>query len=196
MLSYLALAGVVLGANLLPAFGPPTWAIMVFFRLQSHIPAVPLVLIGAVCATTGRVILALASRRLRHLLSEKRLANLAAAKELLAGSRRRATVGLALFIVSPLPSAQLFEAVGVMGIPLLPVTVVFFCGRLVSYSLYVAAATVARQSFGSALTQGFTSPLGIALQVVMLGAIVALVQIDWVKLLRRFGPSSDKASAG
>jgi hypothetical protein len=47
MLGYLALAGVVFGVNLLPAFGPPTWSGLVFFRLQSNVPAVPLVLIGA-----------------------------------------------------------------------------------------------------------------------------------------------------
>jgi hypothetical protein len=38
MLPYLALAGVVFGVNLLPAFGPPTWSLLVFFRLQSHSP--------------------------------------------------------------------------------------------------------------------------------------------------------------
>jgi hypothetical protein len=45
MLPYLALAGVVFGVNLLPAFGPPTRSVLVFFRVQSHIPAVPLVLL-------------------------------------------------------------------------------------------------------------------------------------------------------
>jgi len=189
MLAYLALAGVVLGSNLLPAFGPPTWAVMVFFRLQSQIPAVPLVLIGAVCATTGRVILALASRRFRHRLSAERLESLAAASELLTGTRGRSLLGLAFFIVSPLPSAQLFMAVGVLEIPLRPVATVFFFGRLATYSIYVAAATVAEHSFGSALTRGFTSPWGVALQVLMLGAVVALVQIDWVKVLRRQRPA-------
>ena len=187
MLSYLALAGVVLGANLLPAFGPPTWTIMVFFRLQSGIPAVPLVLIGAVFATLGRVILAFGSRRVRPRLSAERIENLEAARELLAGGRRRRLAGLALFVVSPLPSAQLFEAVGVMGIALAPVAAVFLVGRIVTYSLYVAAATAAQHSFGSALTHGFTSPWGIALQVAMLFGVVALVRVDWVKLLRRYG---------
>ena len=44
LLAYLALAGVVFGVNLLPAFGPPTWAVLVFFRLNSQLAAVPLVL--------------------------------------------------------------------------------------------------------------------------------------------------------
>src|SRR5438270_12149060 len=39
-MGYLALAGVVFGANLLPAFGPPTWAILVYFRLESDLAAI------------------------------------------------------------------------------------------------------------------------------------------------------------
>ncbi len=41
-MGYLVLAGVVFGVNLLPAFGPPTWAVLVFFRLQSDLAAIPL----------------------------------------------------------------------------------------------------------------------------------------------------------
>ncbi len=39
--SYLLVAGVVLGVNLLPAFGPPTWAVLVFFHLNMHLDVVP-----------------------------------------------------------------------------------------------------------------------------------------------------------
>lgn len=61
---YLAAAAVVLGVNLLPAFGPPTWAVAVFYRLTGHLAVVPLVLIGAVRAAAGRLLLAVAFRRL------------------------------------------------------------------------------------------------------------------------------------
>ena len=46
-LRLLAVAGVVLGINLLPAFGPPTWVALVFFRLHEHVALVPLVVVGA-----------------------------------------------------------------------------------------------------------------------------------------------------
>lgn len=46
-LAQLAVAvGVVFLVNLLPAFGPPTWAVLVFFSLDFDLPAVPLVLGG------------------------------------------------------------------------------------------------------------------------------------------------------
>jgi len=54
---WLVVAGSIFAINLLPAFGPPTWAVLVFFRLNSDLPAVPLVLLGAVAAASGRFVL-------------------------------------------------------------------------------------------------------------------------------------------
>lgn len=191
MLPYLALVGVVFGANMLPAFGPPTWSLLVFFRLQSHIPAVPLVLIGALAAASGRLVLASASRRFRGHLSGERLEHLAAAREALAGGRKRALAGLGLFALSPLPSSQLFVAAGLVDVAIVPLTAAFFAGRLVSYSIYVAAASAVEHSLGSAITGAFTSPLGIALQLAMLAGLVALMRIDWATILaRRSGRSA------
>lgn len=90
---------VVFAVNLLPAFGPPTWALLVFFYLDFDLPAVPL----------------------------------------------------------------------------LPLTAAFFAGRLVSYSVYVGAASAAEESLGSIVADAFTSPLGIGLQLLMLVALGFLV---------------------
>jgi membrane protein YqaA with SNARE-associated domain len=182
-MSYLVLAGVVFGVNMLPAFGPPTWAVLVFFRLQSSLAAVPLVLIGALAAAAGRLILAFGSGRLRPRLSAERVEHLEAARDALAGNRKRAAAGLGLFALSPVPSAQLFVAAGLVGAPLVPLTAAFFAGRLVSYSIYVAGASAAKHSLGSIVQDSFTSPLGIALQVLMLVGLVALLRVDWSRIL-------------
>ena len=193
MLAYLALAGLVFGVNLLPAFGPPTWSVLVFFRLQSQIPAVPLVLIGAVAAASGRLVLAFASRSFRGRMPADRLAHLAAAREALAGGHKRALAGLALFALSPLPSAQLFVAAGLVDAPIVPLTAAFFTGRLVSYSIYVAAASAVEHSLGSVIAGAFTSPLGIALQVATLALLVLLIRVDWAKRLTRGRDTPDRA---
>ena len=190
MSDWLLLVGSVFAVNLLPAFGPPTWAVLVFFRLNSELPAVPLVLLGALAAASGRFVLASATRHFRGRFSAERRANLEAAEELLVGSRAKATAGLGLFALSPVPSAQLFVAAGLLTVPLLPLTAAFFAGRLVSYSLYVAAASAARDSLGDVLVDVLGSPWGIALQVAMLAGLVALLRVDWVKLLRRRGGAS------
>jgi uncharacterized membrane protein YdjX (TVP38/TMEM64 family) len=183
--AYLVAFVVILGVNLLPAFGPPTWALLVFFKLNSDLAAVPLVIGGAVAAATGRLLLAVGSRRLRGRFSPARLEHLAAAERALTGDRRRAAGGLALFALSPVPSAQLFVAAGLLNVRLVPLTLVFFAGRLVSYSIYVGGASLASDNLSDTLRGAFTSPLGVALQVLMLGGLVALVRVDWARVLAR-----------
>src|SRR3954449_12627125 len=102
MSEYLLVALAVFGLNLLPAFGPPTWALLVLFRLNTDVAAVPLVLVGAVAAASGRFVLALGARHFRTRLSEKRVANLEAARDLFTGSRAKGLAALGLFALSPI----------------------------------------------------------------------------------------------
>lgn len=175
-LGQLAIAlAVVFAVNLLPAFGPPTWAVLVFFSLDFDLPAVPLVLGGALAAASGRFVLASGARRLRPRLAPARVERLDRAQAALGADRRRTAAGLGLFALSPVPSGQLFTAAGLMTVPLLPLTAAFFAGRLVSYSIYVGAASIAEKNLGDLVLDALTSPLGMALQVVMLVALALLL---------------------
>lgn len=195
MTDYLVAVACIFGVNLLPAFGPPTWAVLVFFRLHSDLAAAPLVLLGALAAASGRLVLAATSRRFRSRFSPRRLESLEAAEHALVGSRGKAIVGLGLFALSPVPSAQLFVAAGVLSVPLVPLTLAFFAGRLVSYSLYVGAASAAKENLGSVLTDAFASPLGVALQVLMLLLLVLLLRVDWARVLGHRGrPAASRAT--
>jgi uncharacterized membrane protein YdjX (TVP38/TMEM64 family) len=185
MSGYAVAFGCIFAVNLLPAFGPPTWAVLLFFKLDTGLSAVPLILGGALAAASGRLVLASASRRLRGRFSPRRRQRLAAAQRALTGNRRRAAGGLALFALSPVPSAQLFVAAGLLDVPLVPLTSAFFAGRLVSYSLYVGGGSLAQHSLEGVLTNVLGSPLGIALQIAMLVGLVALVRVDWARVLAR-----------
>ena len=67
----------------------------------------------------------------------------------------------------------------------LPFTVAFFSGRLASYTIYATAARTLRgQTPGDALTRQLGSPVGVALQLAMIGALVALTMIDWTRVLK------------
>ncbi|HWN72873.1 MAG TPA: hypothetical protein VNN15_03580 [Solirubrobacterales bacterium] len=167
--------GVIFAINLLPAFGPPTWAVLVFFSLDFDLPAVPLVLGGALAAASGRFLLANGARRLRPRFSAARRERLDRAEAALSADRRRTAAGLGLFALSPVPSGQLFVAAGLMTVPLLPLTAAFFAGRLVSYSIYVSAASLADRSLGGIVTDALTSPLGMGLQLAMLVALAVLL---------------------
>lgn len=180
----LLMAAVVLGLNLLPAFAPPTWTVLVFFRLRYDIPAVPLIVVGAASAATGRLLLASAFRHLGSRLPERRRTDLEAVGAALTERRRGRWGVLALFLVSPLPSTQLFEAAGLTPqIRLVPVTLAFFAGRLVTYSLYVGGATLAEDTLSAILAEGVLSPWAIALQLVLLALLVAFVVTPWARIL-------------
>lgn len=185
---YLILFAVVFGINLLPAFGPPTWTIIVLFGVNSGLPLVGLVPVAALASSSGRYLLAHGFRLFASRLSARTRANLAAARAAFERQRHGGLLALAFFAVSPLPSAQQFGAVGLAGVRILPFTLAFFVGRLVSYTFYAggAALVVQHTSVGAAFRDTLTSPLSIALQVVLLAGLVALAKVDWVGV---FGPA-------
>lgn len=183
---YLILFLVVLGINLLPAFGPPTWSIIAIYGLNSDLPTVWIVLVGAAAAASGRLLLAHAFRRLGGHLPEKQRRNLAAARAALEARRRNLIIGFGLFALSPIPSAQLFEAAGLAGVRLPGFTAAFFVGRTISYSIYAASAKGIRETtFGDAFVDALSSPWGVGLQIFMITMLIGLAQIDWGRVLHR-----------
>ena len=184
MTQYFLLFAIVLGVNFLPAFGPPTWSVIVIYGLSTKMPLPALVAISATAAALGRFVLAHAFRLLRNKVPEKMKRNLEAAGDAVEKRKRGALVAIGLFALSPLPSAQLFEAAGLTGVRLIHFTAAFFAGRVVTYSVYGATAKgIEKTDMGAALKHYLTSPIGIGLEVLMLGLLVALTHIDWDKRL-------------
>ena len=185
--AYVLVAAAVFAINLLPAFGPPTWAVLVLFHLNGDYAVASLVVVGALAAASGRLVLAHATRRAGDHLPERQRANLHAAGEAITRRRGRSLAALALFAVSPVPSAQLFEAAGLLRTArLLPLTAAFFAGRLVSYALYVGGSDALKDTdVGEVLLSSLTSPWGVVLQVAMLVGLVLLARVDWARVLRR-----------
>ena len=108
MTELLTLFAIVLGVNLIPAFGPPTWAVLVLYVLSTDVHPALLIPVAATAAAGGRLLLALAFRLLGRRLPRKYRRNLRAARLALEKNRRNAILALGLFALSPVPSAQLF----------------------------------------------------------------------------------------
>lgn len=183
VLPFLIVVAVVFAVNLLPAFGPPNAVLVVFFALNWHLHPVPLVVVAAVASGAGRYLLATATHHLGDHLGARRRANLRTAGDYLTRRRGRTFAVLGVFLVSPLPSAQMFEAAGLMGLRLLPLTAAHVAGRTVSFAFYVGATGVAERSLGTTLVSSLTSPAGIAVQIALLAAVVGLTRIDWTAFL-------------
>jgi uncharacterized membrane protein YdjX (TVP38/TMEM64 family) len=181
---YLILFAIVFGVNLMPAFGPPTWTIIVLYGLNSQLSVPVVVVVAALAAASGRLFLAHAFRLFGDRLPVKMRRNLQAAQRALQRRKRNMILALGLFALSPLPSAQLFEAAGLTRVSLVPFTAAFFGGRIVSYSIYaVTAAGIRETSVGETFRASFTSPVGLAIQIAMIGLLVLLVRIDWARRL-------------
>jgi membrane protein YqaA with SNARE-associated domain len=183
--TYVVAFAIIFGLNLLPAFSPPTWAVVVFLSLNFELEPAPLVPGAAVAATLGRVVLALGSRRVRGWFSERRLASLAAARDALARSPGRLWGTVAFFFISPLPSSQLFVAAGLLNLPIRSLTLAFFSGRVITYALYLKGAKLVRESFGDVLLEAVRSPVGLALQLGTVVALGLLFAVDWTRVLKR-----------
>ena len=169
----------VFGINLLPAFGPPTWLVLVAIHSQWHLNAVALVILGAAAAAGGRFVLASSAVWLKPHLPRRYRQNVERAGERLLERRRRAITLAALFLLSPLPSAQLFIAAGLLELPLVPITLAFFAGRLVTYSLYLAAAGAATHALAQVFGDLWGSPWSISIEVAMVLCTVVLPLLPW-----------------
>lgn len=184
MLSLIYLVLLVFVFNLAPAFAPPTWSVLVLFSLNTDLPPALIVIAGAISAGTGRYSLARATGLLRNRIKGKSLKNLESAQKLFEEKSSRKILLLLFFIISPLPSAQLFEAAGLIGAKLLPLTLAFFSGRLVTYSFYVAGASELKaHGIGELITKEFTSIWAIVLQILMITGVVMLTRINWSRFL-------------
>jgi hypothetical protein len=181
MTQYVVILGVVFLCNVVPAFAPPTWIVLVFFSLNYQVPGWALVALGVIGATSGRLILASYFRRFRTKLPRSYITNMENASTHLTKSKGHAAALMLLFLFSPLSSAQLFEAAGIMRrIPLLPICGAFAAGRIVTYSSYVyGSKAIQATSLGELITRNITSGQAIALQIAMIVGLVLLGTIKW-----------------
>jgi hypothetical protein len=185
VVSLIYLVALVFIFNCAPAFAPPTWSVLVLFSLNTDLSPALIVAAGAVSAGCGRYCLARMTGLLRNRIKGKSLKNLENAQKVFEERSSRKILVLMLFIISPLPSAQLFEAAGLIGAKLLPLTMAFFSGRLVTYSFYVAGASELKaHGIGELITKELTSVWAIIFQVIMIAGIVLITRINWSRFLK------------
>lgn len=140
-----------------------------------------MIIVGVIAAASGRYILALLFRRFRHKLPHWYLINMENAATHLTKSNAHLGALFLAFFISPLSSAQLFEAAGIMkSIALRPLVLAFAAGRVITYTIYVSGAHLIKESsFGDILMANLKSPQAIATQIVLVLALVGLGMVKW-----------------
>lgn len=176
----------VLALNALPAFAPPTWSVIVLFKFNYSLNTLALVIFGAIAATLGRTALAIGTRKLSRFIPIDTRENLTMGGAYLESKMQLKWLWFLLFAVSPIPSAQLFEAAGLLSLNLKRLAFAFFCGRLITYSIYgFGAAALKKSSWGEIISSTIKSPWGIALQIALLIGVYLLTKIDWKEKVRK-----------
>ena len=170
---------------------PPTWALLASFHLPHGLGIVPLAIVGAVSAATGRLVLALGSRTfgMRFVPNSWR-ANIATLSQTIRGHSALSVSSLALFAIGPIPTNHLFIAAGIARVSLPPILLVFGLARLVSYITRVAVADTATRSLGSLLTLSLGSGAAIVAQVLGFVVLIAVMRTDWSRIIRRWAPKN------
>ncbi|HYM16170.1 MAG TPA: hypothetical protein VEZ14_11470 [Dehalococcoidia bacterium] len=173
--------------NLMPAFMPSTWMVLTFFYLRFGLPLLVLTIGGAVVSGLGRLVLARGSAafRARFVESDKQ-SDLRELGAFLDEHRRYAGPATFAYVLTPLPSNNLFIAAGMVGVQLRWVLAGFWLGRVVADTFWVWTTARAFHSLGSVFRTTVGGPAAIALQVLSLASVLLLYKVPWARWLRRF----------
>jgi membrane protein DedA with SNARE-associated domain len=183
LLALLLCWAIVLVINVVPAFMPPSWAVMAVFRLAGDLPLLPLTIGGALMSALGRAALALLSRRAGGKLPDKDRENAEALGQFIGRHRRWRFLIVFGYCLGPLPSNPVFIAAGVGEVPLLGVTIAFFLSRAIADTFWVWTAGKISEGLGDVFLQQVTSWKSIAVQVVTLILLVLVFRLPWARWL-------------
>lgn len=186
MIPYLFLAGFIFVINIIPAFIPPTWIILVFFYLKYHFSLIPLIIIGASSAAAGRIVLYFFAKNLfRFFLPEKSIYNLKSLGNFIQSHQNLTLSMILVYAFLPIPSNQTFIAAGLSGISIKLISFSFFIGRLISYTFWVVTSHKIADNLEGLFFTHLSNLGNIIIQIVGFAIIILISTINWNKFLPR-----------
>ena len=186
--SYILLSIIVLGMNVVPALMPPTWAVLAFFVTKYDLQIIPTVIIGAACATLGRVILANLARYFRRYLPKDSQENYQAIGNYL-NSHKKLTIPLIIiYAFFPIPSNDVYIAAGLAKVRLKIMAGSFFAGRLISYTFWVNLTQRLADNLVDIFSKHYSNLIGpVIVEIAGLLTLYIIGKIAWKKVLKRIG---------
>ncbi len=182
---YLFLVALIVAINAMPGLMPATWMVISFFVIKYDLSILPTVIFGAIAATTGRVVLAnLSKKYVRPYLPHKQRKNLTALGKFLTTNKKLSIPLLVGYAFLPIPSNQVFIALGLSGVDFNLMAGSFFAGRLISYAFWVKLADHLADNFGALVATGWRNPTALIAEVVGVLGVFCLMIIPWEKILK------------
>ena len=182
---YLVLAIFVFGMNIMPAFMPPTWLVLAFFYTQFHLNLALTVIIGAVCATSGRVILAHLSRSyLRPFLPAKFRKNYEDLSHYFQKNQHLTIPVVITYAFLPIPSNHVFIVAGLTRLKLTLIAFSFLVGRLISYTFWISLAHHVANRLDTLFSLRFSNTTATIFELLGFGLVLLMGMLNWQKILR------------
>lgn len=182
---YIILGIFIFGLNIIPVFAPPTWTVLAFYYLKYDLSLIPVVIIGAVAATLGRIVLyLLAKNYFAKLFPQKWLANLHILGRFIESHESLTIPVVIAYAFSPLSSNQMFIAAGLSGLHIRIIAFSFLIGRLISYTFWINAAHKIVDRLEIILSNHLSNFGALVAQIAGFFVIILISRINWGKYLK------------
>lgn len=173
------------GMNVMPMFMPPTWIILFFFFSTYHLSLLPTVILGAVAATSGRVVLAILSGHFRPFMSEKMLANMTALGNYFNTHTHISIPLLFVYAFLPIPSNHVYIAAGLAKIKIRLLALTFLFGRLISYTFWLTVTHRIASSLDRIFGQYYNQPKAFLAEIIGFILLYLFTKLNWKKILSK-----------
>lgn len=184
--AYLLLFFIVLQINLIPAFMPPTWIILSYFLLTFQLAFFPVIVLGAIAATAGRVGLAYLGRHFFfRFFSHKSQQNFIYLGNFLKDKNKLTIPIVISYAFLPIPSNQMFLAAGMANLNIKLVAFSFLMGRLISYTVWISATHYAISRLDTVFSKQITHTQTIMLELASFLILFAIAKIPWKAILEK-----------
>jgi membrane protein YqaA with SNARE-associated domain len=182
---YLTLLLLVILVNVLPAFAPPTWSLLVFFLVRYNLSITTIVAIGVLGATLGRFLLSCYINWFsQQVFNKKQEANLRYLGKRIGKTPKSNIIFTFIYALTPLSSTALFVAAGIARVRIQYVLLGFFFGRVISYTL-LALSTEALVVNVNELFKGVITWQSVLSSLLGLAILLLFIFIDWKELLEK-----------
>jgi len=183
-MNYFFLSLLIYTINVVPGFMPPSWTILAYFYIHTHTLFLMTVVLGALFATLGRFTLYYLSKKYFYrLFSRKSQENFKAVGMFLNKKQKISIPLFFLYLFMPFPSNQLFIGAGIANMKIGPLLVVFFLGRLVSYSIWISSSKFAVTNLAYLFQGHITKTNAIIINIAGFVLLYLFSLINWKKIL-------------
>lgn len=182
-MTYVIFTLAVIVVNVLPAFAPPTWTLIVFFLNYYHLNIFLVVILAVFAAASGRYLLYFYVKKFaRAIFNEWEQDNLAYLGDRIGKKAWSNFVFVFFYAITPLSTTALFVAAAVANIRKSVLFAGFICGRIVSYSFLAFTSTLVVKELDEIIQGSFTWQ-AVLTSIAGLGILLFLTFLDWRELL-------------